>query len=153
MRYIRNWFCYCIYFWDSLHPCIEPSSLIGRGNKGRVVRKEGLISKKMIYSSFLHKCTKEEVFPQAEVWIWILNHVGKTIGFLWQKKVPIVSLWFCRQGFLFDYTPQLVRNPSFIGYLCKRPKYINIWNLTHFPTTLINKLFINRKKVKTLIHE
>ena len=39
---------------------------------------------KMIYSSFLHKCTKKKIFPQVEVWIWRLNHGGKTIGFLWQ---------------------------------------------------------------------
>ena len=52
--------------------------------------------------------------------------------------IPIVSLWCCRQGFLFDFTPQLVRNPSFIGYLCNGPEYINIWNLTKFQTTLLN---------------
>ena len=53
------------------------------------------------------------------------------------KEIPIITLWFCRQGFLFDFTPQLVRNSSFIGYLCKGPKYINIWNLTQFQTTIL----------------
>ena len=30
-----------------------------------------------------------------------------------------------------------MRNPSFIGHLCKGLKYINIWNLTQFRTTLL----------------
>ena len=54
------------------------------------------------------------------------------------KKIIIASLWFCRQDFLFDFSPQLVRNPSFTGQLCKGLKYINIWNLTQFRTTLMN---------------
>ena len=50
------------------------------------------------------------------------------------EKIPIVSLLFCRQGFFFDFTPQLVRNSSFIEYFRKGPTYINIWNLTKFRT-------------------
>ena len=51
-----------------------------------------------------------------------------------------MSLYYCWQGFLFDFKPQLVRNPSFIGYLCKTPDYINILDLTQSPTTLLSMI-------------
>ena len=31
-----------------------------------------------------------------------------------------------------------MRNPSFIGHLCKGLKYINTWNLTQFGTTIVD---------------
>ena len=55
------------------------------------------------------------------------------MGSLWQWKNPDSKLMVLP----FDFTSQLVRNPSFIGYLRKGPEYINIWNLTKFPTNLI----------------
>ena len=60
---------------------------------------------KMIYSSLLHEYTKLEGFPTSRG--LKLNHAGNTIE----------SPWCCQQGFLFDFTPLLVRNASSIGYL------------------------------------